>query len=319
MPHDQGAALPKTLPTHEELLVQNTPSDTVCDSAICACLFVPELQVEHRSILFIQKMVATHHSQPLCSSPPDFFVSPPQPHALTTSQARILSPMIIVPGHSPITTTLSPSQLLEFLPTLHTYIKPSLPGIAFLPASSVSHKGLEQALRWETVSGSFSGTGTNLVEVVQIYQALLFLGNKPTGQFLRPLEGIIQGEVEKGFLLEACQAPWGLRDLPFTGKWIDLMFRRLASTLETIFADEAAGETAEHLYEGRLAADEEWRARLHEFRCIFHWVDENQEVKLRWEAVQARMDMEAKRARRFAKVMKMKSRRALARLSTVNE
>lgn len=260
-------------------------------------------------------MIAIRHPQPLCSSPPEIFVAP-QPHAMTTSHARILSPMIIIPGNSPIVTTLTPSQLQAFLPNLHIYIEPALPSIAILPASSVSHKGLKQALRWhEADIWSHGDVKANLVGIVQIYQALSFLGNKPTGQFLRPLERVIRGEYQRGLLLKECKALWDLRNLPFTEKWIHLMIRRLIADFEKMLADG----TAEFVFEGRLAATEELQAKYAEYHSIYWWIDKNKEVKLCWEAVQDKMAKEAKRARRFAKMMKSKRRRAVVRLETVYE
>ncbi|KAL5387609.1 hypothetical protein DPSP01_003404 [Paraphaeosphaeria sporulosa] len=261
-------------------------------------------------------MTSTRHPQPLSSSPSEVYVIPRQPHAVTSSQARILSPMIIIPGNSPITTTLTPSQLHELLPTLHIHIEPSLPGMALFPASSVSHPGLEQALRWrEADNGSYTGIQANLIEIVQIYQALSFLGNRPTGQFLRPLERVIRGEFEKGFVLEECQALWDLRHLPFTEKWIDLMVRRLAANFETMVADG----TSEFVFEGRLEADEVLRAQYAEYLSIFAWIDAEMELKLRWRCVQERMAKDAERARRITKMMKATRRRAVARLETVFE
>ncbi|KAF9737952.1 hypothetical protein PMIN01_03235 [Paraphaeosphaeria minitans] len=261
-------------------------------------------------------MTSSRHPQPLCSSPPEIFVAPPQPHAVTTSQARILSPMIIIPGNSPITTTLTPSQLQELLPTLHIYIEPSLPSLALLPSSSVSHPGLEQALRWrEADHGPYTGIHANLIEVVQVYQALSFLGNKPSGQFLRPLERVIRGAFEKGFLLEECEALWDLRHLRYMENWIDLMVRRLATDFETMVADG----TSEFVFEGRLEADEELSAKYAEYLSIFSWIDADKELKLRWKCVQKRMAMDEKRAGRIAKMMRTTRQRAVARLETVFE
>lgn len=254
-------------------------------------------------------MTSNRHPQPLCSSPPEVFITAPQPHALTTSQARILSPIIVIPGHSPIITTLTPSELHQFLPNLHIYIEPSLPGIALLSAASVSHVGLEQALRWrEADNESYTGMHSNLLEIIHIYQALAFMGNKPTSQNLRPLERIIRGAFEEDFLLEELQHLWTLRHLPFTEKWVDLMIRRLATEIETM---EAEGPV-DVVFEGRLEADEELRAKYVELYSIFKWIDKDEELLQRWKCVRARMAMEAKRARRIAKMMKARRRKSRA-------
>ncbi|KAL1605405.1 hypothetical protein SLS60_004954 [Paraconiothyrium brasiliense] len=240
-------------------------------------------------------VVPNEHPQPLRSSPPEVFYNAPVPHA-TTSQARIISPMLVIPGYQPITTTLAPSQLGQLLPTLHSYIDPGLPNIALLPAVSLSHNGLKQALRWreaEIEQGGYEGMESNLVEVIQIYQALAFLGNKPTSQGLRSLDRVIRAAFGEGLLLEECQQMWALRYLPHTEKWIDLMFRRLATDYELAF-------------HGRLEADEELRAVCMDILSIFEWIDEDDELLRRFKGMEARLGMEAKRARRITKMLKMR-------------
>ncbi|KAJ4356015.1 uncharacterized protein N0V89_004041 [Didymosphaeria variabile] len=219
--------------------------------------------------------------------------------------------MLVIPGYLPITTTLNPTQLGELLPILHIYIDPALPNIALLPAASISYNGLEQALRWreaEIEQGSYEGMESNLIEIIEIYQALAFLGNKPTSQNLWSLDRVIRAAFEDGLLLAECQHMWALRYLPHTENWIDLMFRRLATDYESGVAD-AMDELA---FYGRLEADEELRAMCTEILSIFEWIDEDDELLRRLKCVEARMVMEAKRARRIAKMSKMRHGRSSA-------
>jgi hypothetical protein len=261
-------------------------------------------------------MTTNGHPQPLRSSPPSIFITAPVLHAFTTSQARIISPMIVIPGCLPITTTLTPSELEDLLPTLHIFIEPSFPGMAPIPAASVSHHGLEQALRWrEADVETFTGMSSDLIGIVQIYQALAYLGNKPNSQNLQPLECMIRAAFGEGFLLEECQHLWALRHYPFTGKWIDLMFRRLVIEYQIMAADE----TADLLFWGRLEADEELRARYIELLSILQWIDKDRDLLQRFKCMQVRMAMEAMRARRMAKMMKPKRGRFCPCLDSIPE
>jgi hypothetical protein len=215
--------------------------------------------------------------------------------------------MIVIPGCLPITTTLTPSELGDLLPTLHIFIEPSLPGMALLPAANVSHQGLEQALRWREADGdTFTGMQSNLIEIVQIYQALAYLGNKRNSQTLRPLECILRAAFEEGFLLEECQHLWALRHYPFTEKWIDIMIRQLVTDFESMAADK----TADFVPCGRLEADEELRARFKELLSILEWIDEDKDLLQRYKCMQARVAMETKRARRIADMTKPKRDRS---------
>lgn len=237
------------------------------------------------------------------------------PHA-STSSARITSPMLIIPGYAPISTTLTPDQLDELLPTLRIYIDSAFPSIALLPAVGVSHHGLEQALRWREadIAQQHNGKESDLVEFVEICQALAFLGNGPTSRTLWSLERVLRAAFEDSLTLEECQQLWALRHLPFTEKWIDSMLRRLATEGEYPATTE---EMNELFYHGRLETDKELHVIWMEVLSIFKWIFEDKELLQRFKCMQAKSKMEAKRARRRAN--RMRGRPTVGRFRPVLE
>ncbi|KAF2865303.1 hypothetical protein BDV95DRAFT_612699 [Massariosphaeria phaeospora] len=231
---------------------------------------------------------------PLKMSPPDIFVSPPSPttsappspalpptsasatdliveesHASTSSNC-ITSPILQVPNHDPITTTLTPLELSILLPTLHIYILPHHPSIALLPASTTSHTGLLTALRWRETElhDPTSEIPITVPGLIQMYQSLAFLGLPPSSRELLALNAQITAEMRTGLCLAEYKAIWALRALPFTERFIGLLLRGLVDVHRRL----SRAANREGLTEA-LRWDEGLREEVEEWVAVLRWVE----------------------------------------------
>lgn len=213
---------------------------------------------------------------------------------------QMLTPILIIPDNEPITTTLTPKQVAELLPSIHIYLDPHNPIVALLPAVSVSYKGLVHALRWrEADIAEHHDMQRDLTECIEMYQALAFLGNNPDSDVLQLLEDTIQAEIERGLDLEEVQAIWGLRYYPFTDRFIKSMLRRLVHEYESMVEEKTD-------FHGRTSADAEIGELAAEAASIFEWIDKEKELRERFKCLQTSMrlrEMQAKRERRMAVVL----------------
>ncbi|KAF2689413.1 hypothetical protein K458DRAFT_400176 [Lentithecium fluviatile CBS 122367] len=270
-------------------------------------------------------------ANPLRLSPPDMLVTPPTPsprsragpnamynlpHA-STSSARIISPIILIPGHDPLCTTLTPQQLSELLPTLHIYIVPSQPSLAILPAAGISCIGLRKALLWREadIQGPGEVLESNLSELVQIFQALTFLGNKSTSRNLWPLGKMIMSEINNGLSLTEYQDLWALRYLPFTEAFIKAIVKRLA------LMESGLAKWSEHpSFQWMRDNDAVFARKVDVAIWILRWVYESGNLTQKVQRACAELEGAQKRAARMEKhgggsaVQKFK-----ARLETVQE
>lgn len=250
-------------------------------------------------------MSAVPTIHPLKMSPPNCFVTPPTPrhqqytpHA-TTSPVRITSPIILIPGNDPLSTTLTPKQLGELLPTLHVYIEPSHPSLALLPATGVSYTGLQSALRWREAEYQDAAEDRTcmLDEMVQIYQSLAFLGHRPTSRTLLALSKMIRTEIADGISLGEFADIWALRHLPFTECFVDDVVARLAKV--SMWLDTAVGDTPR--FQARVAADDQFAEQMQNLVEIMRWVNGDAELMLRVARMRVRIEDENGRAKRMQK------------------
>ncbi|KAJ4297761.1 hypothetical protein N0V90_005656 [Kalmusia sp. IMI 367209] len=247
-------------------------------------------------------------NHPLRSSPPEIFVSPPTPVNATKSMYNIpraissaeciTSPLIVISGYEPLTTTLTLQQLTELLPTLHIYIEPQYPSIALLPAAGVSYNGLKSALHWREadLEQRSEDMESTLPLAIEMYQALAFLGNKPMSRTLRLLERKIQGEIDEDLSLCEYQHLWELRHLPFTERFICAILAQLAGIDARITAI-----ALEIGHQAQFNGDRELEALFNELLYVLSWVECDEELRQRVARMQEKMELQAKRERAHAK------------------
>ncbi|KAF2257082.1 hypothetical protein BU26DRAFT_558498 [Trematosphaeria pertusa] len=218
------------------------------------------------------------------------------PHA-TTSRERITSPIIFIPSHEPLSTTLTIAQLAELLPTLHIYVEPSHPSVAILPAAGISYTGLQSALRWREAEFYQPGAGqvSTLVEMVEIYQALSFLGNKPISRSLWLLHKMIQREIKQGLALEEYQDIWALRHFPFTECFVKAIITRIAK-MGAALVDVADKPEFQQM----LERDEVLQSRIEASMQILSWVNREEGLRGKVERMRERLEREEHRARRMS-------------------
>ena len=213
---------------------------------------------------------------------------------------QVVPLLLILSGFDPIATTLATEQLTKLLPTVNTYLDPLNPSMIFLPADSMTYNGLKQALRWREADDSqYRSTQNSLIESVEMYQALSFLGEKSESHHLVLLEKLIQTEIERGLSLEDVQKIWNMRHYPYTGRFINVMLKQLVTDRELI-EDDTPG------FFGRSSADLDWDNLLIEKAIIFKWIGGEQELCQRLNYVQAIIEnqrAQAKRDRRMAIVL----------------
>lgn len=249
------------------------------------------------------------HPRALMSNPPDVFFSPPKvlvspPSPLThmftiydQSQAtksakNITSPLLVIPGHEPITTTLTPQQLSDLMPTLHIYIHELYPAVALLPAASLSYNGVQKALRWrEADDAQYQGIKSDLVEFIEIYQALAYLGNNPNSHNLVQLDEAIRAEISQGLHFSEVQKIWDLRHLPFTEHFITAMMKQLVIDYKHLGEEETC-------FYGLTTSDAMLAILLADTHKLFEWIGGEKELRERFKCTQARMELETKRAKR---------------------
>jgi hypothetical protein len=245
------------------------------------------------------------------ASTPKVVVTPPSPtitsvllptldtilHA-STSSLRVLSPIIFIPGHEPLTTTLTPQELFELLPTLRTYIEPAYPSVAILPSVGISYTGLQMALLWREADlyGSTGELESDLSELIQIYQALAYLGNKATSRALWSLNKMILSEINEGLTLGEYQELWALHSLPFTEPFIKAIVKRLA-LLEMTVADIMDRLDSQWLQD----RDDEFAHMFETAVCTLRWVNKERSLKKKIEHMRSKLDWEARKVARMQK------------------
>ncbi|KAF2116829.1 hypothetical protein BDV96DRAFT_35953 [Lophiotrema nucula] len=250
---------------------------------------------------------------------PIVLVTPPtpRPEAISTN-TRITSPVILVPYHTHITTTLTPAQLGTLLPTLHMYILPAHPSIAILPANSISHFGLSDALRWYECDVFQPGASYNftLNGLVESYAALAFLGQKIGGYILNAFEQQFSDEIAKGCSLEEIQDIWSLRHLPFTEKFVGMIVNTLA-----VHSIEFSKMINTRKFQQRAETDLELQRQLELEVRIWEWVDGERQLKARVEKAVGMMEKEKRKVTRNSKLRRIRSAVRLFRtdLDTVAE
>lgn len=162
---------------------------------------------------------------------PGLTITPPSPIIPDTNAFNTinLSPIIQLPGHDPLTTTLTPDQLATLFPTLHIYILPSQPTIALLPAGSTTHRGLSTALSVTEENLTHPGRAFHLAvdELLETYQTLAYLGNAPNTPVMQVLSQHIIALFDDGLTLVELDAVWALRDYAFTQYLLAQLIARL--------------------------------------------------------------------------------------------
>ncbi|KAF2655807.1 hypothetical protein K491DRAFT_715950 [Lophiostoma macrostomum CBS 122681] len=139
-----------------------------------------------------------------------------------------VSPIIHLPGHAPLTTTLTPQELSYIFPTLHIYLLPHTPLIASLPSACITHRGLLLALQWHeasmsNVANTFSATFPELIEVCQ---CLMYFGARPSSDTnLAFMHERIKECTSAGLCREEVEALWSVRLLPFLAPFVTLMVK----------------------------------------------------------------------------------------------
>lgn len=263
--------------------------------------YLPPSELSPQINIFTVNTMFNGHADALRSSPPEIFVTPPSPEVCSTiDMDQVSAPILIIPGHDPIITTLTSGQMIDLFPTVHIHFDHRYPAVALLPAASVSYKGLVYALRWREADISQGhGTKRNLTECIEIYQALAFLGNRQDSEVLQPLGNIILAEIEQGLIFEDVQGIWRLRHYPFTERFITSMLRELVDEYDDMSEEEIS-------FHGRTSADAEIEKMAAEAAAIFEWLGKENELRERFKCVQERMrlsEVQAKRDRRKAVVL----------------
>ena len=209
----------------------------------------------------------------------------------STSEKRITSPVIIVPGHDPITTNLTPTQLSTLLPTLHHYIVPYQPSVALLPAYGISHIGLITALRWRECeiaaqAGHHNkGVETSLAGLIQIHAALRFLGNTPKSPIIIALLQQIVAELDDPLTLDIddFRSVWELRHLPFTDRFVQIALEGI------VIAQSKVGELMGYLRrQDRAGANDDVREWVADQLEVREWVESDAELRERVDRIRKR-------------------------------
>lgn len=234
-------------------------------------------------------------------------------HATSSSQ-RITSPMIIIPGHEPLKTSLNPQQLADLLPTLHTYVDAHTPSLALLPAVGISYAGLLSALRWREADighRNASNMRSTLPRCIEMYQALAALGNKLSSRTLWLLNRMIQAELNTPLSLSEFRYVWSLRTLPYTERFVSVAVAQLSRTYVR------AANASQMTY---VQADV---VPSSEMEGVLTWVNQEPELVQKIECMQLQMGLKAKRERVGRRKRPQRARSAVklfkTTLTTVSE
>jgi len=214
------------------------------------------------------------------------------PHA-STSSVRIISPIILIPGQKPLSTTLTPQQVSELFPILRIYIERSQPSIAILPSSGiVSYIGVEQALRQREaeIYEPHEEYGSSLAELIQVYQALAFLGNKPTSRARWALGKKIKQEIDEDLCLVEYQEIWELRHMPFTQPFIKAITKRLARMEMGL-----ANLMRQAMFQWTMDTDAEFARTVDSAATILRWVYADASLEREVATMRVELELEAKR------------------------
>ncbi|KAF2272921.1 uncharacterized protein EI97DRAFT_194702 [Westerdykella ornata] len=185
------------------------------------------------------------------------------------SPSLTLTPLITLPGHTPISTTLTPRQLSLLFPTLHIWMLPSNPLIALLPHNSTTHHGLTTILRWteHQLLHPHAAFEADLATLIAVHQALAFLGNGPEKHIMRSLDAHIRAEMADELALQDIADLWALRYLPFAEPWIRLLLRHLVAFCRRVEAKFKHPSLPARLRKSRALRCE----TRDEFR-VLHWL-----------------------------------------------
>jgi hypothetical protein len=147
-----------------------------------------------------------------------------------TSLPHAVAPVICMRGYRSLSTILTRDELMILFPDLHNYINPSCPNVANVPEIGLSYIGIEQALRWREADVISGNTIDSTVgEMVHIYQALSYLGNRiTTNRNLWLLKNTIFTEIRLGLGLEDYGEIWAMRRLPFVKPFVEEILVNMA-------------------------------------------------------------------------------------------
>ncbi|KAF2258723.1 hypothetical protein CC78DRAFT_586752 [Lojkania enalia] len=244
---------------------------------------------------------------------PQVLLTPPSPIHAQTTNLRIVSPILHIPDHPPITTTLTRTQLTILFPTLHIFILPSHPSIALLPANSITYTGVSNALKWYEADVKDSSTLfiSTIDGTVEIYQALAFMGNNVKGDLLGYLFSQIEKEIGGSVCLDDIKDVWKLRSLPFTEGVMRLVVRRLARALLARNSPKVQGDLTK-----RLDAEGGFEQVIEDEERVWDWVKSEPYLAGQVVRVMGRMEKERKRAVRTSPAKRV--RRMVRKRSAVN-
>jgi hypothetical protein len=213
---------------------------------------------------------------------------------------------------------LNPRQLSELFPILRIYIERSKPSVAILPSSGiVSYTGVEQALRRREAELYEQGeeTGNSLAELIQVYQALAFLGNRATSRARWALGKMIMREIHEDLCLVEYQEVWALRHMPFTKPFIKAIVKRLARMDIGL-----TNLMRQAMFQCTMNEDAEFSRTVAIATTILRWVNADVSLKQSVEHMRMELQWEAKRIARMQRYGGVSAvERFSARLETVLE
>jgi len=200
-------------------------------------------------------------------------------------------PIIITHSAASLRTTLTRQQLIDLFPNLPFYIDPLRPNTYDLTSAVVTYQGIEATLRWREAEFQQPNEGilSSLPEAIEIYNALVFLGNKATSRAPRLLDKQIKKEIQKGISFDEYQSIWALRSLPCVDMFIDAIVRRILQIESKLV--EAVENTSSHV---ELKEDIELQEMAEVALQILKWANSSASLKYRLQKMKADIEVRNK-------------------------